>query len=119
MISTPCSVISPTALQTFDVPMSNPTMMLCFFAIPVLPNFFFTAAGAAIGLPLDPENLHPRSRVFPLVPATMSIRDLNVGAFLPNRPSRCEWPPDARSYRPPNDLVHQSGSPTERGNLWP
>src|SRR5687768_4087155 len=39
MISTPCSVISPTALQTLDVPMSNPTMMLCFFAIPVLPNF--------------------------------------------------------------------------------
>src|ERR687896_1974954 len=38
MISTPCSVISPTAAQTLDVPMSNPTMMLCFFAIAVLPD---------------------------------------------------------------------------------
>src|SRR6266481_2297429 len=48
IISTPRSVISPTTAQTFDVPISKPTTMLCFLAIalerapgvaPCLPNY--------------------------------------------------------------------------------
>src|SRR5215510_13116879 len=33
IISTPRSVISPTTAQTFELPMSKPTTMRCFFAM--------------------------------------------------------------------------------------
>src|ERR1700741_1571503 len=33
MISTPSSLISPTTVQTFEVPISRPATMLCFLAI--------------------------------------------------------------------------------------
>src|SRR5687767_3587202 len=41
IISKPRSVISPTAVQILDVPMSNPTMMLCFLAMTLLPILCF------------------------------------------------------------------------------
>src|SRR6266481_7547818 len=124
IISTPRSVISPTTAQTFDVPISKPTTMLCFFAMAFCYHLgamchFLTVAPAGGGPRLDHQNLHPTPRDVPHVPAKALERGPGVAPCLPNYPNPCVTPLGKRSYREPPDPQPQNGSPKYYGNPWP